>query len=289
MTFKGRCTAVLLVILVGIPNIMAAQSGKTGVNMPVNRSFDTEQVRLPPLFTGHSIHAIFDAVSRRTDLLKSEFETDAQYESRIAMLADSKLIGDLPLGGSAAFVLTCDGSELQKECDHYDPETGTMFIQMPFDSADPDAVLYPSLNSRQRSLLIRDETGRRIPAGIAQNGFGVRFAISRETMTRYFVDYTTPMWLNKAALKGPGGSLNPLIELSMKPQQAILAKGNIRELIIGRITAPFLGDIDDALNEATLSEPVRRTVHVRSIHMDIDEVWFFNIRTGEVYRKIGPA
>lgn len=263
-----------------------AQTSRTRVNAPIERPFDVHQDRLPPQFTGNSITAIFNAVQHRLDLRKSEFESDARYQERIAKLSNSRLVGDVPLNGTIAVALTCDTSEPHRECDHYDAESGSMYVEVPFLSVQPGTG---SDEYQPASIQVKEEASRRIPAGIAQNGFGARFAISSQDVTRYFIDAVPPYWLNAASVQPAAGETNPRFELQMIPEQAMRAKSNLRELIIGRITPPFLGDVEDAVNEPRQSYPIRTSMHVRSIHMTIDEVWFYNSRTGEVYRRIRPA
>jgi hypothetical protein len=63
-----------------------------------------------------------------------------------------------------------------------------------------------------------------------------------------------------ATAKSPlGGNLHPQVEIRMNPQTAMQAKGAVRELIVGHLSAPFLDDPDIGVTEATVSHPVRTT------------------------------
>jgi hypothetical protein len=283
------------------------QTSKTAIKALPVRPFDIAVDRLPPAFTGNSISAIFQAVARRPDLHKSEFETADQYQDRITALTQSKLLGDLQLNGTVAFVIACDSSsEPDKECDSYDAETQMLDVLLPHDSVDysyggrqieaqSEARYKVTIHSQpvSSSIQIREEAGPRIPIGMAQNGFGAKFPISRQSITRYFVETTVPDWFNRPASE-VSGSLDPQIKLNMDPQTAMHAKGAVRELIVGHISAPFLSDTapffgdSHVVNEATTSYPIRSDVYIRTVHMDIDAVWFFNARTGQVYLKIRP-
>jgi hypothetical protein len=107
-------------LFLGTMSDAVCQINKAAVrNLPV-RPLDITGEGLPPAFTGNSIVAIFQAVAHRPDLQKSEFETADQYQNRIATLAQSKLLDNLPLNGTVSFVLTCDSN--------YDAETQTLRV-----------------------------------------------------------------------------------------------------------------------------------------------------------------
>lgn len=290
-------------LLVAHTSIGQDQPGRSLVNRSAFQdsavhAFDRSVAKLPPAFSGHSIVSIFQAVSNRPELLKSEFETEVQYRDRIASLADTKLLGNIPLNGEIAFVVTCDSSDPNKDCERYNAEKGVLSVLLPDNSADPAGVkLYRKLAQEYPQgfhtspamsvpIQVREEDGPRIPAGIAENGFGARFPIVKQSVTRYFIDCLIPEWFSLAASNPPLGESNPSIDISLDPQTAKRAKGAVRELIVGHLSPPFVGEVLDTVDSPTRSYPVRTTMHIRTVHIDIDEVWFFNFKTGEVYRKV---
>jgi hypothetical protein len=259
------------------------------VKPPIVSGFDTTLEKLPPSFPGNSIVAIFQAVAAQKDLQKSEFETSTQYQDRITLRSRSKLAGNLSLNGSVAFVVPFDAWEPKKTCQYYDADKQALTVLLQFGSANPQM---PSEHDPV-SIQLREERGPRSPAGMAQNGFGAKFPISRQSITRYYLDTTVPEWFNRATSEDVehadcSGSATPSITLQMDQATALRARGSVSELLIGHLAVPFLGHVEDGLAEATTSYPVRANIHIRSIYMEIDEIWFFNERTGEVYRKITP-
>jgi hypothetical protein len=274
-----------------------SRTDRTIVQDPIVVPFNLASDRLPPRFSGHSIVSIFQAVSKRPELLKSESETVAQYHARITNLGGTRLVGDLPLNGEIAFLVTCDSSEPNEDCERYDAEKGTLSVLLPDNSADPEGVkLYRKLAAEYPqgfhsspamtvTIQVREEHGPRIPDGIAENGFGAKFAVSKQSVTRYFIDSLIPEWFSLAASKPLAGELNPSVDISLDPQTAMRAKGAVRELIIGHLSPPYLGE-----------SRIRWTAQpalIQSVPPCTSGLYTwtlmrcgFSTPTGEVYRKI---
>jgi hypothetical protein len=78
------------------------------------------------------------------------------------------------------------------------------------------------------------------------------------------------------------------VRLKMSPEEARLAKSQIRELLIGNLEAPFVGEDGANVGDATIDSPVQLHMSYHTINMQILQVWFYNATTGKIYRKLAP-
>jgi hypothetical protein len=60
----------------------------------------------------------------------------------------------------------------------------------------------------------------------------------------------------------------------MAPDEARRARGAVKELMIGRITPPFLGITEDSVEQAKTTYPIQSHMFIRTFHMEITGVWF---------------
>jgi hypothetical protein len=233
------------------------------------QTLDLSVEKLPPHFEGQSIPLIWQSLLH-LNLRKSDYETEAQYQSRIERLGATKIVGNVPLNGMIAMVIVCDYPDPDLQCDQYDAEQQVMSVESPIDEY----------------FLVREDAGPRRPGGIAQNGFGARFSMVKQDMTRYFVSAGVPKWYAAQTMDALRPQINRRVELSMAPEEAQRARGHIREILIGRVTAPFLVESEQSIEAAKPSYPIETRITLHTFHMEIDQVWFFNFITGTIYRKL---
>jgi hypothetical protein len=250
-----------------------AQVHKAAPIVASAKAFDPTVERLPAHFEGLSISNLWQALAR-PDLRKSEYETQSEYDSRIANLGTSRLIGNVPLNGLIAIVIPCDYPEPGLQCDQYDAEHQRMSIESPIDEND---------------FLVEEDASPRRPGGIAQNGFGARFSISKQNMTRYFVSATVPSWYTAQTTEPSRPQINRRVEITIVPEEAQRARGNVKELLIGHVTAPFIVSSEHSVEAAKPSWPIETNMILHTFHMEITDVWFFNSVTGTVYRKLSEV
>lgn len=251
--FYSSLASVLLVLCPSLLSQNRQAPKKVNRVSPALLPFDLKSETLPPMFSGDSIISLFHAVSDRRDLLKSEYETDAEYHARMAQAAETTLLGTIPLNGEIAIVVPCDASDSEKACERYNADKEELSVLLPFPSVDPELARLeqnPGTGSAEpapssariepsTALEILETAGPRIPDGIAQNGFGVSFRIWKQSVTRYFVETVIPTWFSLAASSPPPGELNPTIDLKLSAQSAMHARNAVRVLIIGHLSAPF--------------------------------------------------
>jgi hypothetical protein len=267
---------VLLLVMCCLSDLShgQTQAHRSVPAMSPPRALDLSLDRLPPHFEGDSIPTIWQSLSR-LKLVKSDYETETQYVSRVQSLSQKKLIGSVPLDGLIAIVIPCDYPDsIDFQCDVYDAERQVLSIESPID---------------EYQFLVRQDSGVKRPAGIAQNGFGARFPISKRDMTRYFVSAGVPAWYNAASKEPILTQINRRIEVSIDPGEAKLARGHIRELLIGRVSSPFVVESEQSIEAAKPSYPIETHMTLHTFHMDIVDVWFFNSITGTIYRKVAAG
>lgn len=272
--------SLLFIILLLCCELALAQHNQQ--EMPSNlREFDASVTQLPPHFAGTPIPPIWDALASRKNLQKSEFETQSQYSKRLEALYSEKVVGNISLGGTIALVVGCDHIDNSMECgSEYDAERGILRIESPICPDNGSCINAPD------GFLVKSEWSSRRPAGMAQNGFGARFPVSTQSIVKYSIDADPPPWyLSKMTAKLPDGIVST-VELDVSPAEASAAKGKIREIIVGRLVPPFIGQEQD-VSAATPGYPIESHMTLRTLHFEIKQVIFYNVITGKIYSKLG--
>ena len=105
------CTAILVLVsfLVGTGALSVAQKGTAppqSIHSYSTTEFDSSIQRLPPQFRGHNAETIWKALNQKSkSFTKSEYETQAAFETRISAFATEPLLGNLRPSSIFAFVV----------------------------------------------------------------------------------------------------------------------------------------------------------------------------------------
>jgi TonB family protein len=258
----------------------AAQSSAPRLQM---RDLDPIVNELPPRFAGVALPALYRALrSHQPSLYKSEYETSEEYSRRIVHVNALELLNGIPLGGLIAILPSCihDIALGDQECKSaYDADKAILRVESPIEK---------EMDSFQATV----NDGPRRPGGIGQNSYGARFPISKMDIVTYSIVAKTPEWFNGQSEKAFPGEEKAFpeeyattVSMPIEVAEARAAKENIRELVIARVVPPFYS-VQESVNAASPSFPIQSHVESRSIYMEIEQVWFFNLKTGKIYRKL---
>lgn len=207
---------------------------------------------LPSNFAGHDTKILYSQLlDLRHRLLKSEFETTAQYEKRVADELRKPIVGDLTIGDT--FSIVASGVRAD-----YDADSQTMQLFLPVEKSQmaelqrrigsgrdrktADDLSYVNLYSIQ---LAREH-------GYAKQGL-------------FFEETNNFMLKKKDYLEGF------FVEVSLGVEEARRIKSMIKALVVVRFEEPF----------AAGDESINRQFQVRLI-----DVLFFDPQTGKILSKL---
>ncbi len=234
-----------------------------------------------PGFLGHDIKAVVALLEKASPKSKSEFETTAQFEARVASIS--------PVGKQYVFVN--DPSADAQHIDKYNDAGEFVYNadEQAFDRSIMMAYLGPSSDRRTGTggmFMLRNIT---VPTGqyAATNSFGVRTIVSRIEKTLYELQVLkTEGKLSKTG----GDSSRPYASASsmfidihapMKTGEAISAKSHLRLAFICTVSASEVWR-EDNVTEPTIDNPVEIRWHEITLPVDINEIIVFDNRTGEI-------
>jgi hypothetical protein len=241
-------------------------------------------------FLGHDARAICRAIEKTGPKEKAEFETTAQYEARLAGQAKKTLYGTLTMSSTFAFVVPTHESpkfvgsmyplNLRTK---YDADSETMNVEIGFSSMHPRGDEYAE---GVRSI-IWNEVSRTDGSYLGSNAFGATTRVERTTETTTGLAFdiaTTPLYRGK-------GSLDKIVSESRRtsfhvsPQRAKLLKDGLRILVIATLIDPYTVNTEE-YKDPTLEYPYEETRRYRYLKVAIEDVWIFDLTSGEVFVKL---
>jgi hypothetical protein len=233
--------------------------------------FDNSARRLPPNYRGHSLINVWAALHKRgQQFRKSEYETSEAWNSRSEKLKARPLIGSASMLSQFAF-------QAYDVDAFYNADAETISV-----TVSPVDALYDKMNGIPlpafRSILGWKNIAQ-LGSFVGSNAFGVKRRIRAEVEQFYFMTF-------------PETQLNLADTFTIEnvgAERARLIKPQIRVLIVGKLQEPYMGVSSDQI-DATLSDPVQTTSHDLYLYFKPEAIWFYNLRTGEVYhRALIPA
>jgi hypothetical protein len=227
--------------------------------------FDAGSASLPAQFAGHDCFAIARTL-KRVAKPKSEFETNAAFEDRIASLASVNLVGNTEMADLIAIAV--NPLALSMKYDAEDGEATFGIEDFAIKTALVGDKLAPMIVTTQRKVSERSYLG--------SNAFGVRAKVSE---TRYAgcgvtASNVEPMYMR----------LYANVSAKIAPETAQRLKAHLGAVMIGKVVAPFLSRIDEH-SAATIDFPLESTTEGEAIVVQLKDIWYFNRQTGEVAAK----
>jgi len=221
---------------------------------------------LPPNYLGHDCR-VFAKRLVGLNTLKGEFETTADYNDRIAPLADQPASASTKFGDIVGFV-----EERPSFYEKYDADTQTYNIRGGW------GVVTQMIGSRLVSSVEIDSKLISTRKYTGENSYG-----RKTEVTAYRLNVCGLAFSNLGYLSPK--KIDFYENLEINPGEAKEAKGNIGVLYVGRLSAPFRTDYSHYI-KPTFTSPVEITSSGDALTMTLSAVWLFNKRTGRIYRKL---
>jgi hypothetical protein len=280
----------------------SAPPAQRTVSRYLDRPFDISLETLPAGFNGHDPEVLYKILAtRNTTATKGEFETTAQYQSRVGVEAARPLYGEVATDSALAFVVGRVESL-------YDADHQTLKVTVKFRKAwEGYGVQTPrmSLAVKNASMGNRDYTG--------SNAYGAQVRVKELTSADYniaFINYAkfpvtqilsdaerklmeqeekSRRRLLQAGVYLPAstdsyGERAFAVEFQMDAAMAIRAKKNLRMLAVVRLQAPYT--ITGALySKPTFDRPTEYFSKFFFLNTELLELWFYDAATGKVFAK----
>jgi len=225
---------------------------------------------------------------------KSEYETSADYQKRIAALPIHGVLNGLPPDGRLAFVLngpaasagvTLGGVELS-----YDADKQLMSVKLEIAKSDfgPNAI-FPAFSFQSTVLHSSQYTGK--------NAFGATADVTSLVIGGFGITAENGTWLTpigelSARASYPQSGSLALIEhtgvtlpLQMPPMVAKDVSDHLRVLLICSLTSPWLRQTTWVSSGATIQDPSEGSITSKYLHVSPEAVWIFDERDGNIIAK----
>lgn len=75
------------------------------------------------------------------------------------------------------------------------------------------------------------------------------------------------------------------VKIALNQNEAKNAKNDMRVLLIAKLTDPLIS-VKERYHSATFSSPYNGVFSDRYIHINLNEIWIYNQKTGQIYSKI---
>lgn len=230
--------------------------------------------KLPPSFAGVNPLAVFKAFGAvRDELVKSKFETTAEYEARLTkLLGRVNLEGTLSAGEAVTIVIP-------ERVEDYDADMRTYSVRLLINQAVPYALLLDrtvrtpfSLSDTVASAIRLSDGSKPLGSSVGQNAFGVK---KRYSIRAYsYLDLVVPD--SKVAAFRDG-----IIIQGIAPERARRLTGRVYIALRGKLAHPFISD-QTSKDAATIATPEEAHRHNFYIYFEPESIIAFDKLTGEV-------
>ena len=246
---------------------------KTPIKAPTlawaTEPLDLDADSLPPFYVGHAVVEFLPALEKyQKRAAKSEFETTAQYQFRLANLRNGRLTGNLLIASNMA--LSIGQSEDSPLSSSYNADEGELTVRL-------------ALASRYEWL----DRSRALGAYMGRTAFNRRAKVTIERRDSIYLDWDAgkfdflPGWESSNAVYGAYARV-----YRVPPESARAVKAGWRALIIYEIAESDPYEYDLLEDDPTLDSPYQVYQHLYTIHVRPVDVWFFDWPTGRIYEKL---
>jgi hypothetical protein len=264
--------------------------------------FNPSITSLPVNYLGHNATEIYKSLNEiKKGSAKGEFETTEAFSQRIAAEASKPLVASLTRNSIFAFVISRPNTK-------YDADQQLMSVNQKLSSAYVGASPHSQKMSLNWDIVSRDASSY-----TGSNAYGAQVKVERNLADFYtlafanyeqfpIIQYLTPSEqeteerINK--IWASAGSARPKKDIKehatfgtnikMDVQKAIKAKGNIKILIVCRVTEPYAFE-GSIYRKPTIKSPRESAFLFRNLNVELLEIWFFDNATGEIYAKQKPG
>jgi hypothetical protein len=228
------------------------------------------QKSVSPGFLGEDIRTAVATLARSSPGPKSEFETTAQYEARVASFMARRQ--------QYVFVNNPTADALRdapdSDCEHFKYNADEQMLTR-------TVSLFTTAEGAAFELKVDI-----MPTGqyVATNAFGVRKLVRRFEKNVYELRVTKkPEFFEEAV---GGGEWLLKIKLPMRATEAMVLKSTLRIVLVCTVSEPDIRR-GQWRTEATITEPSEVHVHTKGLPVRIDKLFVFDRRTGRIMALFG--
>ena len=270
---------IILVACIGLP---ASAQKRRGAAKPTPAikwetiPFDDQVEQLPPNFEGHSLFAVYNAITDHPLLPKGEFESTIDYRRRIAAERDRPIYGSIKRSSTLAFGFVVSETEFTAK---YDADLNILDLKLAWGQPTGASGLALTWSSRHKDLgTYQTRTVLRIPFRVHASRTDVTFlttdkssleAVENKKPSRYDMfpyDHTFS-----------AGVFTPL-------GIAREAKTRVRALVICTV-ADKEPTHDYYPSRANLTEPYEEHLHFYNLTVVVKAIWFYDQATGNILAR----
>jgi hypothetical protein len=253
-----------------------AQKKSQNNNSIKEKEFDINAQSLPPNYKGNNFERLIMELSERERLVptsKDEFETQKQFDGRVVKVRDAPYKSGLNSKSLYGFVLPDAGAKYSAESEEF-----TFEIH-----------LYKKLNCKTtgmfwwtcKSLILHYKYTEK-DSYIGENAFGVKTVVNAEHFMFLLLDLVTDDSMKPKGYE----SYTFDLKINSKPALARQLKAEFGVVAIGRLFDNDPLGADTIEVKPTRDSPTHSETNYLNLAFDLDALWLFNKRTGEVYSKL---
>jgi len=259
-------TSVFIIVLVAACNAQCQEATEAKHDY-LTTPFDPSAKQLPPGFVGHDAQRIYESLAKKFTP-KGEFESTQQFQERQRLEEQKPLFGELTM--KSLFASTISFHKVQVT---YDADAELLKYKVPFAPENSKEELHDislRLNVISKKSVVATVVGYDYVCHEHEEEFS--------SLVRNLKDFGIP---EKDSIYSLG------IELPLKADTAKTAKENIRILILYHLAGTLLDA--HTLQRKDSASRVVALLDLHNFRSDIEDVWFYNIVTGEIYKKLKSA
>jgi len=230
---------------------------------------------IPPQYAGMPIRTIFEALEKRTQLAKGEFESSADFNQRQKTALESALIGQVHVSDILAFVIPVQKKSYSEPFYYtYDADNGEALLTMSanrktFNNIGSPNYSIQSERLRYDSYEIKSDSAP-TEKYAASNAYGATVNVTKFDSTNYTF-----------ATFGSGGYS---LKVQMDAKRAASELPTLKALLLVKLREPYAA-YDYFHADPTRDTPTEIIEHTKSLVGDVLGVVFYSGRSGEIVAK----
>ena len=251
--------------------------------------FDLNIKQLPIDYKGVNPLILYNQLENRSsNLIKSEYETTLEFQSRQLVIRDKLIVGKI--GVDSLIALKLGIAKYKNIKIKYNADTEMMNIKIKLD--DLVNIDYKYDDTKRKNELIEEDNSSTY---IGSNAFGATKEVTKSKTTSYNILFEN--WqcysnsIEKREMQGLGNNLSVDLKIDAITAKRIDENANDSKnselgcLYIGTLTEPYISK-GYFYNAATFEDPTEYSKSYKYINLTVHEIWLFNTKTGQIYNKL---
>jgi len=253
------------------------------------KSFNPDVDRLPPMYTGHNPELLYNSIEmRKQRALREPQETEDAHRARMAREISLPLMGSLDF--DSVYAVRVTPAEIRR-----DEKDGLIHMSCRLSAAfeagreDPAKKAFvvrylPQLDNR---YTINRKDGTRVT--IEEIKFS-EYAVVAVNARNLPIQRTAGPQAHKDGKRPQEGEKEPEGEkiegaVKLTAEEARSIEGGIMALLVGRLAPPYTSH-EEISRKPTAERPGTYLGRYHYLYMDLMTIWFYDVTTGKVLKKM---